>query len=67
MNDTIDDRRSLYRALGALGANNPGFGDGETIVTERVETVDGDRMIEALLDFASDRLSITTGYGGRGR
>ena len=49
MIDTIDDRSSLYRALSAQVLHSPAFGDGETIVTERVETVDGDRSIDMLL------------------
>ncbi|MGO8869899.1 MAG: hypothetical protein ACLQPH_00590 [Acidimicrobiales bacterium] len=49
MKDAAVARRSLYQALGALGPHDPGLGNGETIVTEAVETVDGDRMIEVLL------------------
>ena len=49
MNDTADDRPSLYRALSAQGSRGPGLGKGETIVTEQVETVDGDRSIDVIL------------------
>jgi hypothetical protein len=49
MNDTADARPSLYQALSAKVSRGPGLGNGETIVTEQVETVDGDRSIDPLL------------------
>jgi len=49
MNDTADARPSLYQALGQNASRGPGLGNGETIVTEQVETVDGDRSIDLLL------------------
>jgi hypothetical protein len=36
------------REVGVV-AGNSGFGSGETIITEQIETIDGDRSIEALL------------------
>jgi len=49
MNDAADVRPSLYQALGAEVCRGPGLGNRETIVTEQVETVDGDRSIDVLL------------------
>jgi hypothetical protein len=49
MNDTADARPSLYQALSAQVSSRPGLGNGETIVTEQVETIDGDRSIDVLL------------------
>lgn len=50
MDDSADSRTSLYRALSTRAVARPGLRYGETIVTEQVETVDGDRSIEWLLD-----------------
>jgi hypothetical protein len=49
LNSTVDPPSSLYLVLGALVANSRGLGMGETVVTEQVETVDGDRTIEFFL------------------
>jgi hypothetical protein len=49
MNDAADARPSLYRALSTHVSPGPELGNGETIVTEQVETVDGDRSIDMLL------------------
>ena len=49
MDDSVG-RASLYRSLGTRAADRPGIRHGETVVTESVETVDGDRSIEWLLD-----------------
>lgn len=46
--ETADARPSLLREVGVV-AGNSGFGSGETIITEQIETIDGDRSIEALL------------------
>ena len=49
MNESADARPSLYQALSAQLSRGPGLGNGETIVTEQVETIDGDRSIDLLL------------------
>jgi hypothetical protein len=49
VNDINDNAPSLYQTLGARVSPAPGFGKGETVLTEQVETVDGDRAIEPLL------------------
>lgn len=48
--DDSPDRASLYRALSTQVVGPSGLRFGETVVTEQVETVDGDRSIEWLLD-----------------
>ncbi|MGP8205440.1 MAG: hypothetical protein ACLQVK_05175 [Acidimicrobiales bacterium] len=43
---------TLYRSLSTVVPHRPTLRPGETVVTEQVETVDGDRSVEWLLDFA---------------
>ena len=46
--DTADARPSLFQKVGVV-AGNSGYGSGETVITEEIETIDGDRSLEALL------------------